>query len=231
VFNLLNMRSTTSDDLTTRARIRDAAILLVAGRGWPATTMRAVAAAAGVSPGLVVHHFGSRDGLKKACDEHVLADLHAEIEAASERPAGSDVIGQLSHDPANAPRAAYAAQALSEEGEFARALVALVAADTARYLRSGAEQGLLKPSSDPDRLAELLTLYSLGARVIARHLAPPGTDPVALHTFIEKRYGQVGVEVFTHGMFADDSYLRAYQEYEKSTATTRKNATPRKKKQ
>ncbi|WP_329603806.1 helix-turn-helix domain-containing protein, partial [Nocardia seriolae] len=57
MFNLLNMRST--DDLTTRARIRDAAITVFGEQGF-GVGVRAIAAAAGVSPGLVNHHFGDR---------------------------------------------------------------------------------------------------------------------------------------------------------------------------
>src|SRR5919199_4055952 len=59
------------DDLTTRARIRDAAVLRFGREGF-GVSVRALAADAGVSPGLVIHHFGSKDGLRAACDEHVL---------------------------------------------------------------------------------------------------------------------------------------------------------------
>ena len=53
----------TAEDLTTRARIRDAAIGLFGRDGFGPATVRAVASAAGVSPGLVIHHFGSKAGL------------------------------------------------------------------------------------------------------------------------------------------------------------------------
>ncbi|GAA2401377.1 TetR/AcrR family transcriptional regulator [Actinomadura vinacea] len=63
-------RDLSAEDLTARARIRDAALDLFAEHGVRGTTIRGVAAAAGVSPGLVQHHFGSKEGLRKACDEH-----------------------------------------------------------------------------------------------------------------------------------------------------------------
>ncbi len=37
-----------------------------------AASVRAVATRAEVSRGLLNHHFGSKDGLRAACDEHVL---------------------------------------------------------------------------------------------------------------------------------------------------------------
>ncbi|GAA3343880.1 TetR/AcrR family transcriptional regulator [Amorphoplanes nipponensis] len=60
------------EDLTARARIRDAAIRLFAERGNDATTVRDIAQAAGVSPGLLRHHFGSKEALREACDHYVL---------------------------------------------------------------------------------------------------------------------------------------------------------------
>ncbi len=60
------------EDLTAKARIRDAAITLFAERGIGAISIREIAAAAGVSGGLVRHHFGSKSGLRAECDSYVL---------------------------------------------------------------------------------------------------------------------------------------------------------------
>jgi AcrR family transcriptional regulator len=62
-------------DLTARARIRDAAIALFAERGIDGATIRDIAQAAEVSSGLLRHHFGSKEGLRDACDEFALAQL------------------------------------------------------------------------------------------------------------------------------------------------------------
>jgi TetR/AcrR family transcriptional regulator, regulator of cefoperazone and chloramphenicol sensitivity len=63
------------EDLTGRARIRDAALQLFAERGVGGTTVRDIARAAGVSAGLIRHHFGSKEELRTACDSYVLAQL------------------------------------------------------------------------------------------------------------------------------------------------------------
>ena len=60
------------EDLTARARIRDAAIRLFAERGVNGTTVRDVAQQAGVSSGLLRHHFGSKEALREVCDGYVL---------------------------------------------------------------------------------------------------------------------------------------------------------------
>jgi TetR/AcrR family transcriptional regulator, regulator of cefoperazone and chloramphenicol sensitivity len=64
-------------DLTARARIRDAAIELFAERGIDGATIRDIAQAAEVSSGLLRHHFGSKEGLRDACDEFATAQLTA----------------------------------------------------------------------------------------------------------------------------------------------------------
>jgi len=64
-----------SDDLTARARIRDAAIDLFTERGFAGATIRDIAIKAGVSSGLLRHHFGSKEGLRDACDEFAMSRL------------------------------------------------------------------------------------------------------------------------------------------------------------
>lgn len=73
------MRAPSPSDLTGRARLREAALALFAERGFEATSARAVAAAAGLSPALVMYHFGSKEGLRAAVDEDVLGRLGAAL--------------------------------------------------------------------------------------------------------------------------------------------------------
>lgn len=57
-------------DLTARANIRNAALQLFADQGHDAVSVRQIATHAGVSPGLVLHHFGSKQGLRDAVDRY-----------------------------------------------------------------------------------------------------------------------------------------------------------------
>lgn len=57
---------------TSVARIRAAALRLFAAQGTTATSLRTVAAAAGVSVGLVQHHFATKAGLISAVDDYVV---------------------------------------------------------------------------------------------------------------------------------------------------------------
>lgn len=71
------------EELRKLERIRQAALKCFAMQGASATSLRAVAAEAGVSLGLVQHHFATKAGLIQAVDDYVLGVV---IEAVT-RPA------------------------------------------------------------------------------------------------------------------------------------------------
>ena len=72
----MDERPVAFEDLTARARIREAALEHFAHEGYERATIRAIAQTAGVSPGLLRHHYGSKDALRVACDDYVFEMLH-----------------------------------------------------------------------------------------------------------------------------------------------------------
>ncbi|MCV7194980.1 TetR/AcrR family transcriptional regulator [Mycobacterium angelicum] len=62
----------TNDDLTSKARIRNTALDLYAQYGEDRISLRAIAAEAGVTLGLVQHHFKTKAGLRDAVDQLVV---------------------------------------------------------------------------------------------------------------------------------------------------------------
>jgi AcrR family transcriptional regulator len=101
------------DDLTARARILDTALAQFAAHGMRGTTIRGVAEAAGVSPGLVHHHFGSKQKLREACDEHVMECIRSiqmqALEIGMTDPWDLSAVVQIS-----VPLRRYLARALAE---------------------------------------------------------------------------------------------------------------------
>ena len=78
---------TPQDDLTAKARIRNVALELFAARGLPGTPLRTIADRAGVTVGLITHHFGSKDGLRLAVDQYVVdAYRHALVAIPLDTP-------------------------------------------------------------------------------------------------------------------------------------------------
>jgi AcrR family transcriptional regulator len=141
------------DDLTTKARLRETALALFAGNGIAATSVRSIAAAAGVSPGLVIHHFGSKDGLRRAVDAVVVKRIIAALSEVPIGSSGASLIDQRAEVLARAlqPQPAllqYIAQALSESGAAAGELFALLYA-TASADQGLADAGVIRTDSDP----------------------------------------------------------------------------------
>lgn len=60
------------EDLTAKARIRNTALDLYAQYGEERISLRAVASEAGVTLGLVQHHFKTKAGLREAVDQLVV---------------------------------------------------------------------------------------------------------------------------------------------------------------
>jgi AcrR family transcriptional regulator len=74
----------TAEGLATRRRLYEAAIRLIGERGFEATTMRDVAARAGVSPGLLYRYFPSKRSIVLALYDQ-LSDAFAEQAATMPR--------------------------------------------------------------------------------------------------------------------------------------------------
>ncbi|PRC43638.1 TetR family transcriptional regulator, partial [Mycobacterium sp. ITM-2017-0098] len=140
------MRST--DDLTAVARIRDAAIDQF-GRDGFAVGLRAIATAAGVSPGLVIHHFGSKDGLRKACDDFIVATV---AETKTESVQSTDPatwLAQMAEIEESAPMMAYLVRSMQSGGDLAKMLWRNMIDSTEEYTAAGVRAGTIKPSADP----------------------------------------------------------------------------------
>lgn len=75
---MVNPRST-DDDLTAKARVRNAALDLYSEYGPDRTSLRAIASAAGVTLGLVQHHYKTKAGLRDAVDQLVVDHFAAAL--------------------------------------------------------------------------------------------------------------------------------------------------------
>lgn len=158
-----------ADDRSTSARIRDAAIICFAEAGVDRTPVRRVAEVAGVSPGLVIHHFGSKDALRVACDRHVAALVRARTTASVRSGANLDPIAALRSGANDPPLLAYLARTLTDGSPHVAALVDELVGDAVGSMSQGESTGMLRPSPQPRERAAVLLLWSLGALVLHEH--------------------------------------------------------------
>lgn len=205
MFSTLNTRST--EDLCARARIRDAALARCGAEGVDRANLRPIAADAGVSPGLVSHHFASKEGLRRACDEHVMAALRGTEDDRAAWQAPANLAGLLE---AAAPARRYLARAFVDNAADVAALYDEIVEVTQARLERGVREGWARESSDPRTRAALYATWLLAGLVLEEHLARAlGTSD--LHdTDTTLRYASTAVEVFTLGVFSDASMVRVW---------------------
>jgi AcrR family transcriptional regulator len=152
------------DDLTAYARIRSAALELFAARGVAATSIREVARAAGVSPGLVQHHFGTKDGLRRAVDEFVVADA---LETITDLPASleersAEFAARMGAVTRDRPEAVlYLARAASEGSELGLRAFREILAFGVREFRAMDEAGQLGPDLDLEWAVLQMLVFNL----------------------------------------------------------------------
>lgn len=207
VFSILNVSSVQDEgDLTSRANIRNAALRLFAERGPDAVTVREIAAAAGVSAALVVHHFGSKDGLRAAVDAFA-ADAFDVLFIT----AGQDVADLLSSPgsiaeafarvfPFGSPLPAYLRRLLLANDPAGAALFGRWYSATRELLGRMTEQGLAKPTEDPDLRAAFLLVNDLALVLLRQQIdASTGVDPLTPAGI--QRWTREAMTVYTQGAF------------------------------
>lgn len=174
-----------NSDLTSRARIRNAGLHQFATSGFAGTPMRAIAAEAGVTIGLISHHFGSKEGLKEAVESWVVEQFANAI-ARADAQAGGSVASAASRDTSVAEMmqenpliVAYLRRDLLEEGGT-HALITRLSHLSGESIDSLRDHG--KASQDRNRVEQVVNVM---VRQLGKLFLQPLIDQIVL-SFPEK---------------------------------------------
>ncbi|KUI02074.1 TetR/AcrR family transcriptional regulator [Mycobacterium sp. IS-3022] len=183
------MHSPPSDDRTARARIRDEALRLFSQRGPDGVTMRDIATAADVSPALLVRHYGSKDGLIDAVDNHVVGTLEALLTSVTARTAEvgmgpaavpSMLDGLATHLPPDSPIPGYLSRLLLDGGPVGAALFERLHQISISVLDSMVAAGTASPGEDAAVRAAFLLANDLAVLTLRNRLTEVlGVDPLS----------------------------------------------------
>lgn len=162
------METVDPDDLTARARIRDAALREFGDKGYDGATIRGIAARAGVSSGLLRHHFGSKQELRDACDEYLvktMRDINEQVQANVER-------GDVHYVSARIPVGqyqAYITRALVEgsAGQLFDEMVAM----TEGWLAVADQNRAYPVAVDVKSRAAVITAMALAVPLLQQHVS------------------------------------------------------------
>ena len=192
------------EDLTGAAAIRIAAMELFAERGYADVTVRQIASAAGVSPALVIHHYGSKENLRAVLEERVAAFVEAmlaDLDRLPEEGGSASVAGlfadRLEREPA---MAGYVRRLLCDGGPAGVALFGRLYQVTRAGMQALGQAGVVRPSQDePVRDAFLLS-NDLAMLLLRPHLSQvTGVDPLSREGLA--RWSAEVVDVYTAGVF------------------------------
>ncbi|GAC68295.1 putative TetR family transcriptional regulator [Gordonia soli NBRC 108243] len=183
-------------------------------------TVRTIAEAAGVSPGLVIHHFGSKEALRAECDDHVLA-LTRQANAAklASDPNGSvlgALMGRMDVLEEDGPRIVYLIRSVQAGGQMARDLLDHLAVDVEKTVRDGVASGAIRPSLDEAARARYLVSYSMGTLLVDITMHPPDdwSDVGAILRAYVDRVVVPATEMAVHGIMTDPTLLDAVVSYQ-----------------
>jgi AcrR family transcriptional regulator len=208
------MRSA-SNDRTAIARIRDAAIDQWGQHGFN-VGLRSIAEAAGVSAALVIHHFGSKEGLRKACDDYIAEEIRTGKSASMQTTDPAEWFRQMAEIESYAPMMAYLVRSMQSGSELAKSLWRKMIDDAEKYMEEGVESGLIKPSRDPRARAKYLSLASGGGFLLYLQMHDNPTDLRAVLRDYGEEMVLPALEMFTEGLFADshmyDAFLAQHEE-------------------
>jgi AcrR family transcriptional regulator len=185
---LPELEGVSAEERSSIERIRTAALKTFAVHGTSATSLRSIAAAAGVSVGLVQHHFVNKAGLIKAVDDYALSVVIAIIAQPMPGPP-ADSLNEMGNRVNK-----LVAQHIDVVDYVGRALVdgsplgavifdTLLGNGTARWHQRG-ERGETRPDMDLTWAVINSLVLALGTLIlrahIERHLPEPLTTPAQL---------------------------------------------------
>jgi len=179
------------EDLTARARIREAAIRLFTEQGVEETAILDIAKAAGVSGGLIRHHFGSKDGLRVACDTYVSSELlRLKLEALEKGKADPEFL--VTYDARQVLLRRYFGRAMIDGSPSAASRFDELVDETERWFKD--QSGL--DLADTRAFAAVMTSMTIGVQAMTAHIARTlGEDPRSPR--VQERIGLAYGEIYS----------------------------------
>lgn len=203
-------RSVAFEDLTARARIREAALDHFARDGYDRTTIRAIAQTAGVSPGLLRHHYGSKEDLREACDHYVFETLRRVNAEALADPGTAAQIQQTSK-----PFGLYVARSIADRSPTAEPIFDELVTMTEAWLARADDSRTDTPAVDRRIRAALVTAMKIGIPLLHEHVSRTlGTDMFGPKG--GRLIARALLDIYSHALIDEDAATSAAAGYEDS---------------
>ncbi|WP_191498186.1 TetR/AcrR family transcriptional regulator [Mycobacterium simulans] len=198
-----------SADLTAAARIREAAIEQFGQHGF-GVGLRTIADAAGVSAALVIHHFGSKEGLRKACDDYIAEEIRSTKAETLRSNDPATWFAAMAEIESYAPMMTYLVRSMQSGGDLAKMLWHKMIDNAEEYMDEGVRAGTIKPSRDPHARARYLAITGGGGFLLYLQMHDTPTDLKAVLRDYSRDMMLPALEVYTEGLMADRTMYDAF---------------------
>ena len=208
------------EDLTARARIREAALAQFASVGFEAATIRGIAADAGVSPGLLRHHFGSKQALREAVDAHVLNEIRRVTDEVMHDSESGDLAAAAVSRQSIRPYQRYIARALMDGSATIASMFDQMVEPTEQWLALADENRTDTPLADRRTRAAVFTAMALGVPLLHEHLS----RVLGVDTFSDEGDQEIALallDLYSHPVMSPEMAASARSGLEDTTPTTR----------
>jgi AcrR family transcriptional regulator len=210
-------------DLTARARIRDAALQHFADEGFARATIRDIARTAGVSPGLVRHHFGSKEALRDACDAYVAEALRVVNDDSLAASRDGDLgLAAVSRQGLR-PYQGYLSRALVDGSPSVAGLFDDMVAMGEQWLVRDDENRTDPPLADRTTRSALIAAMALGIPLLHQHISRAvGVDIRSDEG--DRRVAMALLDIYSHPMVTPELAATARDVVERPSRPTPRDA-------
>ena len=205
--------SSRTAESAARARLRTSAIELFALRGFGAS-VREIAAHAGVTAGLITHHFGSKQSLREECDAEVLTQ-YGTLKSDGIAMSPTQTMTMMAEMDDYAPMMVYILRSVREGGPAGVTFLENMIDETVRFAEEGVASGVVRPSRDPLARARYMVTSSLGGLLLQLSLHPE-LKLADIGPTVRRLANEITLptlELYTEGVLMDRRYLDEYLLY------------------
>ena len=202
-------------DGEVRSRIIDVAINEFGQHGFDAP-LSTIAEAAGVSAALVSGQFGSAEGLRKACDDHIQKSIRTAKSEALQSMSPANWFAQLAEIESYAPMMSYLVRSMLYGGDLGTGVDAAADRQRRGIPRGGGTGGHHQAQPRPQGPREILGMTGGGGFLLYLNMHDNPTDMAS----VLRDYGRdmllPALEIYTHGLMTDASMYDAVLAREES---------------
>ena len=158
----------------------------------------------------MIHHFGSKEGLRKACEDYIAEEIRSTKSEALQSNDPATWFAQMAEIEDYAPLMAYLVRSMQTGGDLAKMLWRRMIDNAEEYMEEGVRAGTIKPSHDPKARAKYLAITGGGGFLLYIQMHETPTDIRAVLRDYSRDMVLPALEVYTEGLLTDRTMYDAF---------------------